>query len=225
MDITYLGHASFLLRGNSGKVVTDPYDSEMMQHNFPKTEADIVTISHQHGDHNNVTGVVMADPNTTQPNPLVLTMPGEYEKKGIRIQGFPSFHDKNQGSERGKNIIYKITIDDVDILHCGDLGHSLKSETVDEIGSVDVLLIPVGGFYTIGPDEAVDVVSKLEPAVVIPMHYKASGFNPEIMEKLASVDEFLDKIGTEVTKPGKKFSIKKSDITEEDLKVVVLDIA
>jgi L-ascorbate metabolism protein UlaG (beta-lactamase superfamily) len=152
-------------------------------------------------------------------------MPGEYEKKGIRIQGFATFHDKNQGADRGKNVVYKITIDDVDILHCGDLGHMLKSDVVDEIGNVDVLLIPVGGFYTIGPDEAVDVVSKLEPSVVIPMHYKATSFNPEIMDNLAPVENFLDKIGSEVTKPGKKFSIKKSDITEEELRVVVLEMA
>jgi L-ascorbate metabolism protein UlaG (beta-lactamase superfamily) len=225
MDITYLGHASFLLRGNSGKVVTDPYDGDMMKHVFPKTEADIVTISHAHGDHNSAGAVVSYDPNTSNPNPLVLTMPGEYEKKGIRIQGFATFHDKNQGADRGKNVVYKITIDDVDILHCGDLGHMLKSDVVDEIGNVDVLLIPVGGFYTIGPDEAVDVVSKLEPSVVIPMHYKATSFNPEIMDNLAPVENFLDKIGSEVTKPGKKFSIKKSDITEEELRVVVLEMA
>jgi L-ascorbate metabolism protein UlaG (beta-lactamase superfamily) len=225
MDITYLGHASFLLRGNSGKVVTDPYDGDTMKHVFPKTEADIVTISHAHGDHNSAGAVVSYDPNTSNPNPLVLTMPGEYEKKGIRIQGFATFHDKNQGADRGKNVVYKITIDDVDILHCGDLGHMLKSDVVDEIGNVDVLLIPVGGFYTIGPDEAVDVVSKLEPSVVIPMHYKATSFNPEIMDNLAPVENFLDKIGSEVTKPGKKFSIKKSDITEEELRVVVLEMA
>jgi L-ascorbate metabolism protein UlaG (beta-lactamase superfamily) len=181
MDITYLGHASFLLRGNSGKVVTDPYDGDMMKHVFPKTEADIVTISHAHGDHNSAGAVVSYDPNTSNPNPLVLTMPGEYEKKGIRIQGFATFHDKNQGADRGKNVVYKITIDDVDILHCGDLGHMLKSDVVDEIGNVDVLLIPVGGFYTIGPDEAVDVVSKLEPSVVIPMHHTVNHDRQKVM--------------------------------------------
>ena len=215
MDITYLGHASFLLRSSSGKLVTDPFDVTMMKHAFPKTEADIVTLSHQHDDHNasaNITG-----------SPLILNMPGEYERNNIRVMGFPTFHDKTQGSERGPNILFRITIEEIDILHCGDLGHALKSETIDEIGSIDVLMIPVGGFYTINADEAVDIVSKLEPSIVIPMHYKASNYNSEIMSKLASVDDFLEKIGAEVVKPGNKYSIKKADLTEEEMKVVVMD--
>lgn len=221
MDITYFGHSSFLLRSASGKIVTDPYDGTMMKHPFPKTDADIVTLSHDHGDHNaadQIEGVEGA-------KPLILSMPGEYERKSIRVMGFPTFHDKTQGSERGVNTMYKITIDDIDVLHCGDLGHTLKSEIIDEIGEIDILMIPVGGFYTITADDAVDIVAKLEPSVVIPMHYKMPEFNPEIMDKLAPVDDFLEKIGAEAVKPGKKYTIKKSDLTEEDMKVIVMEMS
>lgn len=221
MDITYLGHASFLLKGDTGSVVTDPYSKDMLGKALPKVEANLITVSHDHGDHNAVDAVNTPSDDT----PLVLTMPGEYEKHKIRVQGFQTYHDKNKGEERGKNTIYKITIDDVDILHCGDLGHMLKASTIDQIGNVDVILVPVGGHFTINADEANDIVSKLEPSIVIPMHYKNDAFNKEIMDKLAPVDDFLQKIGTEAEKPGKKYKVKQGDLSDEDMKVVVLDMS
>ena len=215
MDIKYFGHSSFLLRGRQGKVVTDPYDLATMKKKFPKTEADIVTVSHEHGDHNAA--------NLVEGNPLVVNLPGEYEKNGIRIYGFDSFHDGSKGEKRGKNTIYKIEIDDISVLHCGDLGHPLSNELIEQIEDVDILIIPVGGFYTIGPDEAGDIVSKIEPSVVIPMHYKTDvGFNKEIMDKLAPVSEFIQAIGISNVEPVTKYSIKKPDIGEE-MSVVVME--
>ncbi|OGK14030.1 hypothetical protein A3H80_00995 [Candidatus Roizmanbacteria bacterium RIFCSPLOWO2_02_FULL_37_19] len=217
MDIKYLGHSSFFIRGQKGKVVTDPYDPAMMARKFPKVEADIVTISHEHQDHNAARLI--------EGNPLVVNLPGEYEKNGVRIYGFDTYHDKNQGSERGINTLYKIEIDDISILHCGDLGHVLSNELIEQIDGVDILMIPVGGFYTIGPDEASDIVSKIEPAVVIPMHYKTDiGFTKNIMDKLSPVSDFIQAVGVSGIEPVNKFSIKKQDIGEE-MSVVVMEVA
>lgn len=141
MDISFLGHSAFKLKGKTASVVTDPYDPSIGL-KFPKTEADIVTITHDHLDHNAADQV--------GGNPFVISGPGEYEVKGIKIIGVPSFHDEKKGEVRGKNTIYNIKIDGLYICHLGDLGQTeLGSEQSDAIGQVDVLLIPVGGFYTI----------------------------------------------------------------------------
>lgn len=215
MDIKYLGHSSFLLRGKTAKVITDPYDSKMVGITFPKQEADIVTISHQHKDHN--------DTSRIEGEPLIIYLPGEYEKKTVRVTGYDSDHDNQKGKKRGNNTIYKIEIDDISVLHLGDLGHILSDDLVEEIDAVDVLLIPVGGFYTIGPDQAVKTISQIEPSFVIPMHYKSTKVKGEGFEKLATLEEFLkqaDSLGVESIK---KLSLKKSDITD-DTKIIVMEI-
>src|SRR3989338_4498612 len=137
MDIKYLGHASFLLRSNTAKVITDPFDPKAVGLSFSKLPADIVSCSHGHDDHYFLDRI--------EGDPLVITLAGEYEKKGVRITGYDSFHDEADGSKRGKNVIYKIEIEDISILHLGDLGHTLSDELVEEIDVVDILLIPVGG--------------------------------------------------------------------------------
>ena len=167
MEIKYLGHSSFLIKTKTAKIVTDPFDPEMVGLKFSKTEADIVTISHGHKDHNqfkNVSGI-------NGVSPLMIDMPGEFEKMGIRIFGFQTFHDKTNGSERGENIMYKFESEGMSLLHCGDLGMIPEESFLETIGEVDVLLVPVGGFYTIDSDEAVSLVKKIEPSIVIPMHY------------------------------------------------------
>lgn len=214
MNITYLGHSSFLLKNSNGNVLTDPYDSAKMGRKFPKIEADIITISHEHDDHN--------ARNAVEGQPLIIDIPGEYEKHDIRISGFETYHDKQQGQERGKNTIFKIEMDDVSILHCGDLGHILTSELIDEIDGADIVLIPVGGYYTIDADEARQVVEKLEPSIIIPMHYKAADMNPEIMNNLAPVEDFLAKIGVTEPERMKTLSIKKADLGE-DTRIIVLE--
>lgn len=214
MNISYFGHSSFLIKTSQGKVVTDPFDSAKIGLPFPKTEADILTISHEHTDHNNrslVTG-----------EPLMLDIPGEYEKNGIRVYGFETYHDKTQGEERGKNTMFKIEAEDISVLHCGDLGHMLTGELIEDIDGVDVLLVPVGGFYTIDAAEARQLVEKLEPSIVIPMHYRVEGMPAELAEKLAPVDDFLEKLGVTEPERTKNLILKKSEMGEER-KVVLLE--
>ncbi|HLL60823.1 MAG TPA: MBL fold metallo-hydrolase [Candidatus Nitrosocosmicus sp.] len=215
MEIRYLGHASFLLKGKTGTVVTDPFDSEKVGLKFPNVSADIVTISHGHPDHNNVEAV--------EGEILVLDLPGEFEKKGIRISGFATFHDKSKGEERGKNVVYKIEIDDIAILHCGDLGHSLSDEILEEIGEIQVLLVPVGGVYTIDATESLQIIKQIEPSIVVPMHYKVDGMS-DTFKDLSPVTEFLTKMG--ITPTGeelpKKLILKPEELTEE-MKTIVME--
>lgn len=217
MDITYLGHSSFAFKGSKARVVVDPFDATLLGIPFPKTEADIVTVSHQHDDHNAISNI--------SGDPLIFDLPGEYEKNGVRVYGFETFHDKNNGEERGKNIIFKFEIDGVAILHCGDLGHALTSELIQEINGADILLVPVGGVYTINADEARQVVERLEPSIVIPMHYRDPALTTKISDyaSMATVDEFLQKIGVTDIQPVKKLSVKATDFGEEDMRIVVME--
>ena len=219
MEIKYLGHSAFLIKTKTARIVTDPYDSEMVGLKFPKTEADIITVSHHHKDHNqfkNVSGIGDA-------NPLMIDMPGEFEKMGVRIFGFQSFHDKTQGSERGENIMYKFESEGISVLHCGDLGVIPEESFLETIGEVDILLVPAGGFYTIDSDEAVSLVKKIEPKIVIPMHYKTEKSSVYSESKLTAVSEFTKKFGLDNAVPLPKLFYKKEEI-EQEMKVIVLEI-
>ncbi len=214
MDITYLGHSSFKIKTRSATIITDPFDSEMVGFKFPVMDADIVTVSHDHKDHNQaekVSGVKK-----------VIAGPGEYEVMGVSIMAYPSFHDDKKGEERGKNTIYLFEADGLNILHLGDLGHELSEDMINEMGDIDILMIPVGGDYTIGPKEASDLVSKIEPYFVIPMHYQTPGLS-SAFSKLEPVETFLKESGlTSEVLP--KFSVKKEDILEDqNTKVIVLE--
>lgn len=219
MEIKYLGHSSFLIKTKTAKVVTDPYDSEMVGLKFPKTEADIVTVSHQHGDHNQVKNVLRLNGVA----PLVIDMPGEFEKMGVRIFGFQSYHDKTKGRERGENILYKIEAEGISVLHCGDLGVIPEEIFLETIGDADILMVPTGGFYTIDSDEAVQLVKKIEPAIVIPMHYNHPKLNQKNFGQLTGVSEFTKKFGIENLAPIPKLVYKKEEI-EQEMKVVVLEV-
>lgn len=214
MDIKYFGHSAFFIRPKDAKVVTDPFDPKMTGIKFPKTEADIVTISHQHKDHNFKEGI--------SGTPLFIEMPGEYEKNGVRITGYQTYHDKKKGEERGENVAYKIEADGISILHCGDLGVVWEDPFIDQLGEVDVLMVPVGGFYTIDANEAVELVKKIEPSLVIPMHYKTAKHNKDA--QIAPVDEFLKKMAVAGASPTAKLTIKKEDLLDE-MKTVVMDIS
>lgn len=210
MDISWFGQASFKIKGKSATVVTDPYDNSFGL-KFPKVEADIVTVSHDHFDHNNTAQV--------DGSPFVINGPGEYEVKGVEIVGVSSFHDTKQGSERGKNSIYNLKVDRINIAHLGDLGQDTLTEAqVEEIGNVDILLIPTGGYFTIDASVASKIASQLEPKIIIPMHYKI----PESkIEELEGVDKFLAEMGKEGLEPIAKLSIT-SDKLPEEAQVVVL---
>lgn len=213
MDITYLGHSSFKIKGRTGSLVTDPFDPQIVGLKYSGVEADIVTISHDHADHNQA-GLVK---NVKK----VVDGPGEYEILGISIIGFSSFHDDKNGSLRGKNTIYVFEMDGLRLVHLGDLGHELSEGLVEDMGEIDILMIPVGAEYTIGPDIATSVVQAVGPKFVIPMHYQISGLAPETFSKLLPVEAFLKEVGISVeTLP--KLSVKKEDLGEEQ-KVIVLE--
>jgi L-ascorbate metabolism protein UlaG (beta-lactamase superfamily) len=214
MEIKYLGHASFLIKSHTAELVTDPFDPQMVGFKFPKTEADVVTISHHHGDHDAVSQV--------DGSPLVIDMPGEYERLGFRIFGFRCFHDKEQGKQRGENIIFKIESEGISLLHCGDLGHLLDEALIDQLGEINILMVPVGGFYTIDYKEAVALSRKIEPEIIIPMHYRTDKHDPSVFEKITPVSDFLKEINQEI-EPQDKLVVKKEDLSEMEMQVVVLN--
>ena len=214
MDIIYLGHSSYKLKGRSGVVITDPFDPIMVGLKYPRNEADIVTISHNHDDHNK-SDLILG-------KKMVITTAGEYEIMGISIVGLEVDHDASGGKERGKNIIYIFEIDGIRIAHLGDLGHKLTDKTIEQAGDIDVLMVPVGGEYTIGPKEAVDVVKEFSPPYIIPMHYKVAGMNEKVFGKFAGVDEFIKESGYDVEKLD-KLNIKKELINYETSKIVILE--
>jgi L-ascorbate metabolism protein UlaG (beta-lactamase superfamily) len=213
MDINYLGLSSFKMKGKNASVVTDPFDPKVVGIKFPPIEADIVTVSHDHPDHNKIDLVK----NYVQ----AIKGPGEYEIRGISILGFPSFHDDKKGELRGKNVVFVYEIDGLRICHLGDLGHNLSDEMVEEVGDIDILMIPVGGFYTIGPGVAAEIVRNIEPSIVMPMHYNTGELDQNAFGKLEKVDAFLKEIGMTVERLP-KLTIKKEELGENQ-KVVILD--
>lgn len=219
MDISYLGHSCFRLKGKEATVITDPFDAKV-GFSLPKLSADIVTISHDHSDHNKpgaISGTARRE------KPFVIEHPGEYEISGVSVFGIRTFHDASEGSERGENTVFLIQIDGVRVAHLGDLGHPLSERQVEEIGESDVLFLPVGGVYTLDPKEAVEVISQLEPSIVIPMHYKTSRHEEKAFGKLASVDEFLVEGGFQQSKKEDKLSLTRGQMPEE-MEVVVLKV-
>lgn len=214
MDITYLGHSSFKLRGKSASLVTDPFETNKVGLPFPKhTVADIVTISHEHEDHNAKRAV--------EGNPFIISGPGEYEIKGVGIVGIGVYHDDVKGGKRGKNTMYRIEIDGVSLVHLGDLGHELSASEVDSLDGVDVLFVPVGGVYTIDPAQASKVVHEIEPMFVIPMHYNRPGMDQKIFGDMTGVEAFLKEMGKTGVLPVAKLSISNDKLPEE-MQVVIL---
>lgn len=218
MEIRYLGHASFLIEAKTaaGKVrlVTDPFDPQKVGLPWRKNlEADLVLVSHEHPDHNFVDGAVGS--------PYLVRGPGEYEVKGVKVMGIPAFHDGEKGEQRGKNTIYSIEAEGIFVCHLGDLGHVLTEEEVSQIGKVDVLLVPVGGYYTIDAEKAMTVVNQLEPLIVVPMHFKVPGL-AKGFEVLSEVDSFLKEVGQTPLRQ-EALKVDKNSLPQE-MKVVVLEI-
>lgn len=216
MDITYLGHSSFKLRGKTATVVTDPFDSSV-GFSFPAASADIITVSHSHPDHANTSKV---QGTSRRPQPFVITAPGEYEILGISVRAIPVFHDDQQGKLRGKNLIMIITIDGVHLVHLGDLGHSLTESQIEDIGPVDALMIPVGGVFTIGPQVAVSVIENLDPSIVIPMHFRTEKHSATFKD-LSPLADFLKQMGTESKELQEKLTITAGNMPEETETVVL----
>lgn len=202
MEIAYFGQSSFKLKGKTATVVIDPYSEKVGK--FPRdVEADLVTVSHDHYDHNAVEKV--GGPR------FVVNGPGEYETAGVSVIGIHTWHDDKKGSERGPNTVYVIEIDGLRVCHLGDLGHKLGQEVVEEIGSVDIVMVPVGGFYTIDAKTAAEVVKQLDPWIAIPMHY-GSG---DAEGKLAPVEDFLREMGTPGLVAVPRFSVTAEKLPSE----------
>ena len=181
MKVKWLGHSCFLITSKGGvRIITDPYAVGGGINYSPIEEtADIVVVSHGHGDHSNVSAV--------QGTPEVVEGSGTKTAKGIQFKGIVAYHDASQGTQRGPNTIFCFTIDDIKLCHLGDLGHVLSPEQIAEIGSVDILFVPVGGFYTIDAPVASQVCDQLKPKVVIPMHFRT----PRCAYPIAGVEDFL----------------------------------
>ena len=212
MIITWLGHSCFKLQDKIGAdgvtLITDPYSKETGL-KLPSLEADLVTVSHDHDDHNNVSAV--------KGNPRVINCAGEYDVKGVFVEGIDSFHDEANGEKRGENIIYRIEIDDISVAHLGDLSHTLDSAELEKLVGTDILLIPVGGKYTLDAKKAVEVISQIEPRMVIPMHYR----HPDLKFELDDLEKFIKEIGVVPTYE-EKLKISKKDLPAEEMELIVL---
>lgn len=212
MIITWQGHSCFKIQDKIGPdgvtVVTDPFNKETGL-KVPNFEADIVTVSHDHKDHNNVGAI--------RGNPFIISCAGEYDKRDVLIEGIDSFHDDKNGAERGGNIMYRIEIDDISVAHLGDLGDVLDNAQIEKLIGTDVLLIPVGGKYTLDAKKAVEVISQIEPRIVIPMHYKTD----DLKYDLDSIDKFIKEVGLTPSYE-EKLKISKKDLPQEDMELVIL---
>ncbi|MDP2820598.1 MAG: MBL fold metallo-hydrolase [bacterium] len=216
MQINWLGHSCFLInvqteKNGPIKILIDPFD-EKTGLKMPKVEADILLISHDHFDHNNKSAV--------KGDYFLIDSPGEFEVKGIYIEGISAFHDEQEGKERGAVTIYKIEAEDLKICHLSDFcQRTLNSYQEEKIGEPDVLMVPVGGNFTLGPAEAWKVVQEINPKIIIPMHYKT----PELKIDLKGVKEFLKEAGQEDIVSEKKLTIKKKDLEAKEMEIVVLE--
>ncbi|MFZ2470489.1 MAG: MBL fold metallo-hydrolase [Methanothrix sp.] len=208
MIATWMGHSCFLLKSEDGhSLLLDPFHESDVGYAMPITEVDIVIISHDHMDHNNV--------DAAGSKAEVIFGPGEYICHGMQIRGIKSYHDAQRGTERGTNTIFCFTLDGIRICHLGDLGHTLSQTQVKTIGPVDLLFLPVGGRYTIDAVGANEVMRQLHPAVAVPMHYRTGALGFE----LEPVDDFLKDKGP--VKPQERLKLAKEDLSDEG-KVVLL---
>jgi len=211
LDVTWLGHGCFRLRGRSAAVVTDPFPPAIGIR-LSKLEAQVVTISHEHPNHSYQAAV----PNAR----YTIKGPGEYEVAGVGVTGIDTFHDDQQGAAHGRNTVYLIELDDVRVCHLGDLGHRLADDDLEALGTVDVLLVPVGGKTTISAAQAAEVVRQIEPRAVVPMHFAIPGLKID----LDSVDRFLKEMSVAAADPLPKLSIQASSGSgETETKVVLLE--
>jgi L-ascorbate metabolism protein UlaG (beta-lactamase superfamily) len=210
MNISYFGHSCFKIEekinGENVVLVTDPFDKEVGL-KVPNVEADIVTVSHEHSDHNNVSAL--------RKNPFVINCAGEFDVKGVIVEGINSLH----GGDKGSNIIFRIDVEGVSLAHLGDLGDILDNKQLEKLGGVDILFVPVGGKYTLDAKKAVEVISQIEPRIVVPMHYKTKDSKIDI----DGLDKFIKEIGIAANYED-KLKINKKDLPVEDMRLVVFNI-
>lgn len=217
MNIQYYGHSCFKLTTKPGGRNTDgvsffmdPFDKSIGL-KPPQGGADVVFVSHmQHGDHNNAGAI--------KGNPVIINTPGEFSVKGISVTGIDSFHDDKEGELRGRNTIFVLETEDIKVCHMGDLGVELTPEQIEKIGEVDILMIPVGGNFTIDGRRAAKLTQKLEPSIVIPMHFKIPGSKEDISDE----KDFCNEMGNCPKEKINRFSIKKSELEGKNMEVILM---
>lgn len=215
MVITWYGQSCFKIQSGETVLFLDPFHKEVGL-TPPRGQANIVTISHRHEDHDNYKSL--------SGEPLLIKGPGEYEYKGVNINGIFSYHDDKEGKERGTNTIYTIELEGVRICHLGDLGQKkLTDEQTEQMGEVDILMIPVGGNSTVDCEDAAEITNQIEPRIVIPMHYKLPG-TVGIAAKLDGVDAFLKEMGVSKKETFDKLTLKKKDLPEGKMEIKVMKI-
>lgn len=214
MQISYLGHSCFKIEekvnGQNISLISDPYSKEIGL-KLPNIEADIITISHDHYDHNNK--------DAFRGDPFIVDTAGEFDIKGVIIEGVRSYHDEKKGSERGVNIIFRYDIEGISLAHLGDLGDILDNKQLEKLAGVDILFVPVGGKYTLDAKKAVELISQVEPRIVIPMHYKTKDLK---IDDIDTLDKFIKEIGIEPNYED-KLKISKKDLPSEDMLLVVFN--
>lgn len=203
LQIRWHGHSCFEIK-NDMTLVTDPHDGRSIGIPAPSAAGDIILVSHDHYDHNSVKTVEKEDSK-------VVTDGRKRNISNIEISGLDSFHDEAHGAKRGSNIIFKFVIDGIKFCHLGDLGHELDDETVQKIGDVDILFIPVGGNFTLDDRQAWNVINKIKPRIIVPMHYRIGGLSMPV----AGIDPFLNKSRYKVLKVGNEIDIEKEDLPSE----------
>jgi len=203
LQIRWHGHSCFGIT-NEITLVTDPHDGKSIGIHAPNVTGDIVLVSHDHYDHNSVKSV-------EKEGSKVITDTRKRNIANGEIKGIASFHDGCRGEKRGDNIIYKFTMEDITFCHMGDLGHDLDEETVQKIGDVDILFIPIGGTFTLDAKQAWRIIKKVKPRIAVPMHYKIGGLSLPIM----GIEPFLEESNYEILKVGNEIDIEKEDLPEE----------
>jgi len=217
MNIQYYGHSCFKITTKPAGRATDdvsiffdPFDKQIGLRP-PQGQADLALVSHNHHDHNNIEAL--------KGDPVVINTAGEYSVKGVNIIGVEAFHDDKEGQERGKINIFTIETEGLKICHLSDLGGDLGPKQLDEIDGVDILFIPVGGKYTIDGKKAAEIARKIEPAIIIPMHYKIPGSTVDISDEKS----FCEAMGTCPKEKISKLTLKKKDLEGKNSEVILMN--
>lgn len=203
LQIRWHGHSCFEIT-NEVTLVTDPHDGKSIGIHAPNVTGDIILVSHDHYDHNSVKSV-------EKEGSKVITDIRKRNISNVEIKGIESFHDECCGEKRGSNIIYKFTMENITFCHMGDLGHDLDEDTVQKIGNVDILFIPIGGTFTLDAKQAWRIIKKVKPKIAVPMHYKIGGLSLPI----TGIEPFLEESKYEILKVGNEIDIEKEDLPEE----------
>ena len=216
MEIRWFGHSFFAVTTSTNvqkdvKVFFDPFSEEIGLKTPKELEADVVLVSHNHFDHNNVS--------LFQKVGIVLNTAGEYSVKGVDIKGILAYHDKSFGQERGANIIFTLESEGIKVAHLGDLGHVPDDSQKKALGQIDILFLPVGAKNAISLQEAMSIIKELSPKIIIPMHYKIPGLKLEI----GGLEPFCKEIGTCPLEPQRKLVVKPSTLEGKEMEVVVLE--